>query len=92
MNKSLFAASLLCAGAAFAQAPAVLGKVANVEGVVTISDGVTVGTAVPGTVITQGNRFVTASSGAARLTMDNGCIINLKPNESLADRLQAVLP
>ena len=83
MNKSLFAASLLCAGAASAQAPGVLGKVANVEGVVTISDGVTVGTAVPGTVITQGNRFVTASSGAARLTMDNGCVINLKPNESL---------
>lgn len=85
MIRSLLAASLLCLGtAALAQAPQItLGKVAEVQGVVTVSDGVTVGTAVPGTVITDGNRFVTASAGAARLTLDNGCVINLKPNESL---------
>lgn len=84
MIKSLFTVSLLCLGAAVsAQTPAIVGKVAEVQGVVTISNGLTVGTAVPGTVITEGNRFVTASAGAARLTMDNGCVINLKPNESL---------
>ena len=84
MIKRLFTAGLLCAGAAvFAQGPEVLGKVTEVQGVVTISDGVTISTAVLGTVITEGNQFVTASSGAARLTMDNGCVIRLKPNESL---------
>jgi hypothetical protein len=81
--KRLFTASLLCLGAAAGAQTNVLGKVADVQGIVTISDGATMSTAVPGTLITDGNRVVTATSGAARLTMDNGCVINLKPNESL---------
>jgi hypothetical protein len=83
MIKRLFFASLLCLGAAAGAENAVLGKVAEVQGIVTVSDGATMSTAIPGTVITDGNRVVTATSGAARLTMDNGCVINLKPNESL---------
>lgn len=86
MIKFLITAGLFCVGTAvWAQTPPpeVIGKVTKVQGVVTISDGVTVRTAVLGTVITEGNRFVTASSGAARLTMDNGCVINLKPKQSL---------
>jgi hypothetical protein len=92
MIKRLFTVSLLCLGAsAFAQTPgaigtqkpAAIGKVADVEGVVTVSDGVTVNTAVRGRVIIEGNRFVTASSGTVHLSMDNGCDIKLKPNESL---------
>lgn len=82
MIKRLFTVGLLCAGTAVL-AQTVLGRVAEVQGVVTISDGVTVGTATPGSVIMGGTRFVTASSGAARLTMENGCVISLKPNESL---------
>lgn len=84
MFKRLLTASLLCTVAgAFAQAPAVVGKVVEVQGVVTVSDGVTVATVVPGTVFSDGNQFVTASSGSARLTLDNGCDIRLKPNESI---------
>jgi hypothetical protein len=84
MFKRLVTASLLCTVAgAFAQAPAVVGKVVEVQGVVTVSDGVTVATVVPGTVFSNGNQFVTASSGSARLTLDNGCDIRLKPNESI---------
>lgn len=84
MLKRLVTASLLCvAASAFAQAPAILGKVVEVKGVVTISDGVTVGTVVPGTVFRKGNQFVTASSGEAWLKFDKGCDIRLKPNESL---------
>ena len=82
MIKRTFAASLLCLGAVVS-AQTILGKVTQVEGVVTISDGATVSTAVPGTAITGGLRFLTATSGAARLTMDNGCVISLKPNQSL---------
>lgn len=84
MFKRLVTASLLCTVAgAFAQAPAVVGKVVEVQGVVTVSDGVTVATVVPGTVFSNGNQFVTASSGSARLALDNGCDIRLKPNESI---------
>lgn len=84
MFKRLVTSSLLCAAAgAFAQAPDILGKVVEVQGVVTISNGVTVATVVRGTTFSEGNQFVTASSGSARLTLDNGCDIRLKPNETL---------
>jgi hypothetical protein len=83
MNKVLAAGLMLMGAAASAQTPQTLGTVADVQGIVTVSNGTTVGTAVRGTVISQGNHFVTASAGAARLTMDNGCVIHLKPNQSL---------
>lgn len=82
MIKRLFAVSLLCLGSAVC-AQTVVGKVVEVKGIVTVSDGVTVGTAVPGTPVAQGNRFVTASSGFAKLSIDNGCDITLQPNQAL---------
>ncbi|ROZ66184.1 hypothetical protein [Ramlibacter sp. WS9] len=85
MFKHLFTATVLCAGvAAFAQSqPQAIGKVAEVEGVVTVSNGVTVATAVLGSPVIEGTRYVTAASGSTLLRMDRGCDIRLKPNESL---------
>jgi hypothetical protein len=85
MFKHLFTATVLCAGvAAFAQSqPQPIGKVAEVEGVVTVSNGVTVATAVLGSPVIEGTRYVTAASGSTLLRMDRGCDIRLKPNESL---------
>lgn len=85
MFKQLFTATVLCAGVAtFAQSqPQAIGKVAEVEGVVTVSNGVTVATAVLGSPVVEGTRYVTAASGSTLLRMDRGCDIRLKPNESL---------
>lgn len=82
MHKHLLAASLLCLGAA-ASAQSVLGKVAATEGVVTVSDGVTIGTAIAGAPIREGHRFVTAGASSARLSMDKGCDIVLKAHEAV---------
>jgi hypothetical protein len=83
MNKVLAVGLLVLVTAASAQTSQSLGTVTEVQGVVTVNNGITVGIAARGTAITQGNHFVTASAGAARLTMDNGCVIHLKPNQSL---------
>jgi hypothetical protein len=85
MFKQLFTATVLCASvAAFAQSqPQAIGKVAEVEGVVTVSNGLTVATAVLGSPVIEGTRYVTAASGSTLLRMDRGCDIRLKPNESL---------
>ncbi|MEJ6021326.1 hypothetical protein [Ramlibacter sp. PS4R-6] len=83
MHRLLVLGLAFAATGSLAQSPAALGKVAEVEGVVTVSDGATLTTAKPGTVIQSGDRFLTASSGAARLTFENGCVVSLKPNETL---------
>lgn len=73
-NKLLLAAVLL-AGPALAQTP--LGTVTNVQGVVTATQGATVVTVTPGTVIQNGMRFVTTSSGAVTLQLTNGCTVTV---------------
>ena len=90
MKKSLTALSLaFAAGALLAQAPQApdaLGKVTEARGVVTVSDGATVGIAQNGTPFFDGTRFVSSPSGRAELTLDNGCVIRLEPNQSLVVR------
>jgi len=66
-----------------APAPAQLGTVENVQGLVTVSDGTSIGNVVKGGPVIDGSRFVTSSSGSATLKMDNGCNITLKPSQSL---------
>lgn len=80
--KSLIAVMLaLVAGTALAQEK--LGTVDKVQGVVTVTDGATGGTTATGNPITSGMRFVASSSGSAVLRLNNGCVVNLRPNEAV---------
>ena len=84
MNKTavlLIAASVACS--AWAQAPAAVGKLAEVQGLVTIGAGDKLVNAVTGAPLVVGNRIVTTSSGAATLAFDSGCVVALKANESV---------
>jgi hypothetical protein len=64
-------------------APAQLGTVDDVQGLVTVSDGTSIGNVVNGSPVIDGSRFVTSSSGSALLRMSKGCDIRLKPSQSL---------
>jgi len=77
----LIAAS--AAVSAWAQAPAAVGKLAEVQGLVTIGAGDKLANAVTGAPLVVGNRIVTTSSGAATLAFDSGCVVSLKANESV---------
>jgi hypothetical protein len=80
--KSILAiGSAFIAAAAFAQAP--LGTVETVNGIVTVTDGTTGGTAAQGKGITNGMRFVTTSGGSAVLRLNNGCVVRLQPNQAV---------
>ena len=84
MNKTavlLIAASV--AVSVWAQAPAAVGKLAEVQGLVTIGAGDKLVNAVTGAPLVVGNRIVTTSSGAATLAFDSGCVVALKANESV---------
>jgi hypothetical protein len=87
MLKKSFAvlAILAVSAAAIAQttAPAQLGTVQSVQGLVTVSDGTSIGNVVNGSPIIDGSRFVTSSSGSATLKFDNGCTVELKPSRAL---------
>jgi hypothetical protein len=83
---SLLGAALACAPL-LAQTPAappapVVGKTAEVKGLVTVSHGTNVRT-VTGTVpVMDGSRFVTASTGFAVIRFDDGCDVKLEPNQA----------
>ena len=74
-------ASAFVAASVFAQAP--LGTVGNVQGLVTVTVGTTGTTAVPGSVISDGMRVVTASSSSVTLRLNNGCTLTLQPNQAV---------
>ncbi|HWR80003.1 MAG TPA: hypothetical protein VN303_07375 [Pseudomonas sp.] len=67
----------------WAQAPKVVGKFANLTGLVTVSSGDSLSSAVNGGVFAVGNRVVTTSSGGVTLKFDNGCDLTLNANESV---------
>jgi hypothetical protein len=73
-------ASLVLVVAAWAQAQ--LGTVGSVDGLVTYSDGTTIGNAVTGMSVTDGMRFVSSSGGSMKLQI-GGCGITMKPNQTL---------
>jgi hypothetical protein len=90
LKKSLaLAAAIAFSGCVAAQtpasapAPAQLGTVDEVKGLVTVSDGTSIGNVVNGNPVIDGSRFVTSSSGSALLRMSHGCDIRLKPSQSL---------
>lgn len=68
----------------WAQTPApVVGTVQNVQGLVTVSQGNTLGNAASGTTLVNGSRVVATSSGSALITLNNGCRIPLAPNQAV---------
>lgn len=77
---ALVLGSFLVASTAFAQS---LGSVGSVDGVVTVTDGVTGGTVVAGSPITDGMRFVTATGSSVTLKLNSGCVVTLQPNNSI---------
>lgn len=65
-----------------------IGRVNQVRGVVTVSDGASVGVAEGGAPFVEGARFLSSPLGSAELVLNNGCTVNLKANESLLVREQ----
>lgn len=77
--------ALLAAGTAmsvWAQAPKVVGKFANVTGLVTVSSGGALANAANGASFAVGSR-VFATAGGATLKFDNGCELTIQANESV---------
>lgn len=87
MLKTLLAmGSIVFAGGLHAQAvprPA-LGKTAEVQGLVTVSDGTGVTRVLTNNSVIDRSRYVTSSSGTVTLKFNNGCTLTLKPNQTLA--------
>lgn len=77
---------LACAvSAAWAQAPAAVSSFqGSVNGLVTISQGNTLGNAVSGSSFGNGARIVSTSTGSAVVMLANGCRVPLGPNQSVA--------
>ena len=75
----------VCAStAALAQAPApAVGTATRVQGLVTISQGNTLGNLAKDTPLTNGARIVTTSTGSADLQLSNGCVVSLLPNQAI---------
>lgn len=72
--------------AAFAQGTATpprVGVAKEVKGLVTMSFGSQVATLQAGTPIYSGSRVVTSSSGTAHLSFDNGCEVDVQPDQFL---------
>ena len=87
MKKFTFLLSLgtLFTAVSFAQTPApeAVGVVTRVEGLVTVSQGNTMRNAFKDEVILQNARVVTTSSGSTTIRLNNGCLIDLKPNQAV---------
>ena len=87
MNKFTFALSLttFLSTAAMAQAPAAqpVGVVIRVEGLVTVSLENTLGNVFKDETILQGARVATTSTGSTTIRLNNGCEVNLAPNQAV---------
>lgn len=75
----ILASSALFAAVALAQAS--LGTVGKTQGIVTFTDGATVGTVTEGSTITDGMQFVTTSDSSVTLKLNNGCTLTLQPRQ-----------
>lgn len=62
--------------------PKIVGKLKDVQGLVTVNSGDQAINAFTGAALVVGTRVVSSSSGAVTLSYDNGCDIKLKANES----------
>ena len=81
----LLSLSALCTTLSFAQTPApeAVGVVTRVEGLVTVSQGNTMGNVFKDEVILQNARVVTTASGSTTIRLNNGCVIEMKPNQAV---------
>jgi hypothetical protein len=75
--------ALLCGAVLAQQQAALIGKSAEVKGLVTVSDGSTVRSVQDGAPVVDGTRYVTSSNGSVLLRMDNGCDVRLQPSQAL---------
>lgn len=86
MTKLAFALLLtaFASTATLAQGPAEpIGVVQSVEGLVTVSQGNTLGNVVKDKKILNGARLVATATGFAVVKLDNGCLVSLKPNQAV---------
>lgn len=83
--RRIFLAILAAAAASsvLAQDPRIVGKLAGVQGLVTVAGGDQLSNAVAGAPLVVGNRIITTSGGGATLVFNNGCEVVLKANESI---------
>jgi hypothetical protein len=83
MNKKsiVVVGAALITGAAWAQG--VLGTATEVQGLVTVSTGSSMNTAVVGAPIMDGSQFMTSTGSFATLKLANGCELRMKPNQSI---------
>ena len=83
--KFLLSLSALCTTVSFAQTPApqAVGVVTRVEGLATVSQANTLGNAFKDEVILQNARVVTTASGFTTIRLNDGCIVDLKPNQAV---------
>ena len=63
--------------------PGAVGVVQSTEGLVTVSQGNTLGNAFKEQRILDGARVVTTGTGTAAVRLNNGCLIGLDPNQSV---------
>lgn len=74
----------LASASAMAQGPAEsVGVIQGVDGLVTISQGNTLGNVAKDGKIVNGARVVTTSTGSTFVKLNNGCLINLAPNQAV---------
>ena len=87
MKKFTFLLSLSAffTSVSFAQAPAPqeVGVVTRVEGLVTVSQGDTLGNVFKDEVILQNARVVTTATGSTTIRLKNGCVVDLKPSQAV---------
>ena len=81
----LLSLGTLFTAVSFAQTPSpeAVGVVTRVEGLVTVSQGNTMGNAFKDEVILQNARVVTTANGSTTIRLNNGCVIDLKPNQAV---------
>lgn len=86
MTKFAFAllmTAFVSTGAMAQVVPGAVGVVQSTDGLVTVSQGNTLGNAFKEQRILDGARVVTTGTGAAVVRLNNGCLIKLDPNQSV---------
>ncbi len=83
MKKLTFALLLAALGSGGALAADPVGVAQTVQGIVTVSQGNTMGNLVKDLKIFDGMRLAAASTGSALIKLNNGCEISLAANESI---------
>ena len=87
MRKFTFLLSLSAffTAVSFAQtnAPEAVGVVTRVEGLVTVSQANTMGNVFKDEIILQNARVVTTANGSTTIRLNNGCVIEMKPNQAV---------